>query len=150
MGLAAQALDELDPVHVSVQPDPAARRLRPVRLHEVRASHRAADSRGQVRGRTGVARRACLPDRSTTHRSPASGCRGRWGKISMVETETPARSWKPARGSDPGAGEGLLLLRLPARGSSPGRAGSMIPPPALRDGYLEAPACDRALAKRSR
>ena len=58
-----RALDRVVALHLSVQPDPAAGRLRAVRLHVRRPADRAADRRPGAAGSSGAARRARLRKR---------------------------------------------------------------------------------------
>ncbi len=59
--LALAVVDQLDPVHLPVQPDPAAGAERALRVHRGRAAGRAADRRPPARRRDGAAGRAGLP-----------------------------------------------------------------------------------------
>ena len=76
-GWPLAGLDELDAVHLSVQPDPAARAERAVRVHLRRAADRPADRRPAARRRAGAAGR---PGVRVRHRlapsTPALASRG--------------------------------------------------------------------------
>ena len=68
--IAAPALDELDPVHLSVQPHPAARDHRPLRCDGGRAAGRPADRRPAARRRARPRRGRCLRGGDRVARTP--------------------------------------------------------------------------------